>query len=146
MRLAIGCDPNAMELKENIIRVCRSMQHEVEDFGSEDPVYANTAIRVARYVASKQADRGILICGTGLGMSIAANKVKGAYAALLCDVYSAERAVKSNNSNIACLGAFTLGNKLAEVLVRTWLSAEFEVGCASQEKVDRYVTYDRNRG
>lgn len=146
MKLAIGCDPNAMELKENIIRVCRSMQHEVEDFGSEDPVYANTAIRVARYVASRKADRGILICGTGLGMCIAANKVKGAYAALLSDVYSAERAVKSNNSNIACLGAFTLGDKLAEVLVRTWLSAEFEAGSASQEKVDRYVTYDRNRG
>lgn len=106
MRIAVGCDPNAMDLKNNIIQICREMQYEVIDFGSEDPIYANTGIAVAQYVASGNADRGILACGTGLGMSIAANKVKGAYAALLSDVYSAKRAVKSNNSNIACLGAF----------------------------------------
>lgn len=73
------------------------------DFGSDDPIYANVAIKVAEAVSRKEYDRGILICGTGLGVSIAANKVKGAYAALITDVYSAERARKSNNANIACL-------------------------------------------
>lgn len=76
------------------------------DFGSDDPIYANVAIKVAEAVSRKEYDRGILICGTGLGVSIAANKVKGAYAALITDVYSAERARKSNNANIACFGAF----------------------------------------
>lgn len=79
------------------------------DFGSDDPIYANVAIKVAEAVSRKEYDRGILICGTGLGVSIAANKVKGAYAALITDVYSAERARKSNNANIACFGAFTIG-------------------------------------
>ena len=73
-------------------------------------IYANVAIKVAEAVSRKEYDRGILICGTGLGVSIAANKVKGAYAALITDVYSAERARKSNNANIACFGAFTLGS------------------------------------
>ena len=81
-------------------------------------------------------DGGILICGTGLGVSIAANKVKGAYAALLSDVYSAERARKSNDANIACFGAFTIGIRLMEKLAETFLTSEFEPGCASQPKVD----------
>ncbi len=72
-------------------------------------IYANTAIKVAEAVARKSFDKGILICGTGIGMTISANKVVGAYAALLTDCYSAERASKSNNANIACFGAFTIG-------------------------------------
>ena len=108
------------------------------------PIYANTAIKVGTAVASGEADRGILICGTGLGMSIAANKVKGAYAALLTDVYSAERAVKSNDSNIACL-AFTIGEKLAVELIRCWLSASFDPNTASAEKVKKYKEYDVER-
>lgn len=145
MKLAIGCDPNAMDLKRSILDLCTSLGHEVTDMGSDDPIYANTAFAVAEAVAAGTYDRGILICGTGLGMSIAANKVKGAYAALLSDVYSAQRAMKSNQSNIACLGAFTIGEKLALELVKTWLSCEFEPGCSSQPKVDRYREYDNAR-
>ena len=125
--------------------LAEKLGHEVEDYGSDDPVYANTAIRVAEAVAAGQAERGVLVCGTGLGMSIAANKVQGAYAALLTDVYSAQRAVLSNDSNIACLGAFTIGTKLAEELLKTWLGCRFEPGCASQVKVDRYKTYDQEQ-
>ena len=77
---------------------------EVTDFGSEDPIYANVAIDVAEAVAAKEYDRGILICGTGIGVSIAANKVKGAYAALVSDVYSAQRAKLSNDANICVSG------------------------------------------
>lgn len=145
MKLIFGCDPNATALKQDLMALAEKLGHEVEDYGSDDPIYANTAIRVAEAVAAGQAERGVLVCGTGLGMSIAANKVRGAYAALLTDVYSAQRAVLSNDSNIACLGAFTLGTKLAEELLKTWLGCRFESGCASQVKVDRYKTYDQER-
>ena len=145
MKLIFGCDPNATALKQDLMALAVKLGHEVEDYGSGDPIYANTAIRVAEAVAAGQAERGVLVCGTGLGMSIAANKVQGAYAALLTDVYSAQRAVLSNDSNIACLGAFTIGTKLAEELLKTWLGCRFEPGCASQVKVDRYKTYDRER-
>ena len=83
MKIAIGCDPNAEEAKQEIIAYIEKKGYgEVTDFGSEDPIYANVAIDVAEHVASGEYDRGVLICGTGLGVSIAANKVKGAYAAL----------------------------------------------------------------
>lgn len=145
MKLIFGCDPNAAALKQDLMALAEKLGHEVADYGSDDPIYANTAIRVAEAVAAGQAERGVLVCGTGLGMSIAANKVQGAYAALLTDVYSAQRAVLSNDSNIACLGAFTIGTKLAEELLKTWLGCRFEPGCASQVKVDRYKTYDQER-
>jgi ribose 5-phosphate isomerase B len=86
MKIAIGCDPNAQAFKEQLIPYIISLGHEVEDFGSDDVIYANTAIRVGEAVAAKKYDRGILICGTGIGISIAANKVKGAYCALVTDV------------------------------------------------------------
>ena len=145
MKIGIGCDPNAAALKTTLIKLCESLGHEVADMGSDDPIYANTAIAVAESVARGEFDRGILVCGTGLGMSIAANKVKGAYAVLLTDVYSAKRAILSNDSNIACLGAFTIGERLACDLVKVWLSCDFVNGCASQLKVDRYKSYDAGR-
>ncbi|NLC25418.1 MAG: RpiB/LacA/LacB family sugar-phosphate isomerase, partial [Fastidiosipila sp.] len=83
MKIAIGCDPNAAELKKIIIELVEDLGHEVTDMGSDDPIYANVAAETARRVASKEFDRGIVICGTGIGVSIAANKVKGAYCALL---------------------------------------------------------------
>lgn len=145
MKIAIGCDPNAAEVKNRLIEHLRGEGYEIEDFGSDDAIYANTAIRVAEAVAAGQAERGILLCGTGIGMSIAANKVQGAYAALLSDVYSAERAVKSNNANIACLGAFTLGYKVIESLASIWLNAVYVDGTGSAKKIARYIEYDRSR-
>lgn len=146
MKIAIGCDPNAQEAKEQMMKYIESKGYgEVTDFGSEDPIYANTAIRVAEAVASKEYDRGVLICGTGLGVSIAANKVKGAYAALLSDTYSAKRARLSNDANIACMGAFTTGEKEREEMIDAFLSSEFVKGCSSQPKVDAFVEYDMNR-
>lgn len=145
MRIAFGCDPNAVDLKIDLMDMCSKMGHSVLDMGSDDPIYANTAIAVAETVANEECDRGVLVCGTGLGMSIAANKVKGAYAALLTDVYSAQRAVLSNNTNIACMGAFTIGKKLAEELLNTWLSSTFDINSSSSKKVERYMSYDRDR-
>lgn len=135
--IAIGCDPNAIMMKENLIQVCKELGHHIIDMGSEDPIYANTAFRVAESVVDGRANRGILICGTGIGMSIAANKVKGAYAALVTDAYSAERARKSNDTNIICFGALTLGPKVAEGLLRIWLTSEFIQGSPSEIKVKR---------
>ncbi len=113
MKAIFGSDPNAVQMKVGLMETARRLGWETEDYGSMDAIYANTVIAVAEAVAAGKAERGVLLCGTGLGMSIAANKVKGAYAALLTDVYSAQRAILSNDSNIACMGAFTLGEKLA---------------------------------
>lgn len=146
MKIAIGCDPNAEAAKAEMISYLESKGYgEVVDFGSEDEIYANTAFAVANAVADGACDRGILICGTGIGVSIAANKVKGAYAALLSDVYSAKRARLSNDANIACFGAFTTGKKHREEMIDAFLSSEFVPGCASQPKVDAFVKYDRER-
>lgn len=146
MKIAVGCDPNAQAAKEQIIRYIKSKGYgEVIDYGSEDPVYANTAIKVAEAVASQECQRGILLCGTGIGVSIAANKVRGAYAALLTDVYSAKRARLSNDANIACMGAFTTGSKVREELVDAFLTNEFVRNGASQPKVNAFVSYDLNR-
>lgn len=146
MKIAIGCDPNAEEAKNRIMEyIRREGLGEVTDFGSTDTVYAHVAFEVARAVAGQKYDRGILICGTGIGMSIAANKVKGAYAALVTDSYSAKRARLSNDANILCLGAFTVGDKVREELVAAFLMNEFVAGCPSQNKVDAYKEYDRER-
>lgn len=142
MKILFGCDPNAVELKNELMAFSRELGHDAVDFGSEDPIYANTAIRVARAVAAGEGERGVLLCGTGIGMSIAANKVQGAYAALLTDAYSAQRAILSNDSNIACIGALTVGSKLARLLLETWLGLEFDPESRSSEKVARYKEYD----
>lgn len=146
MKIAIGCDPNAEEAKQELIRFMEERQYgEVTDIGSDDPIYAHVAIEVAERVAAKEYDCGILLCGTGIGVSVAANKVKGAYAALVSDIYSAYRARLSNNANIICMGAFTTGKMVREKLVDAFLTSEFVPGCASQPKVDAYVDYDNGR-
>lgn len=142
MRVVIGYDPNAGSHARVARDVCESMGITVVDMRGEDPIYANTAIRAANMIVSGQADRGILICGTGIDMSIAANKVRGVYAALISDAYSAVRAEKSNNANIACFGAFTLDEKVMESLLRIWLSAEYQDGTPSAPKVQRIVAYE----
>lgn len=142
-KIAIGCDPNAAELKEIIKEHLEQLGYEHEDYGSDDTVYANVAIEVAEAVARGDHDRGILICGTGIGVSIAANKVPGAYAALCSDTYSAERARKSNNANIMTMGSQVIGPELAKTLVTTWMRSEYTPGGRSEPKVQRILEYDR---
>lgn len=141
-KIAIGADPNAGELKSYLMEVCKDLGHQVIDMGDEDAIYANTAIKVAKQVANGSADKGILLCGTGIGMSIAANKVHGAYAALLTDAYSAEKARTSNNTNIACLGAFTIGREVAKKILGIWLTADFDFASPSAKKVQRIIDYE----
>jgi ribose 5-phosphate isomerase B len=144
--IAIGSDPNATAMKAVVVKVLKELGHTVQDYGSDDAIYANVAITVAEAVAAGKHDRGILICGTGVGMSIAANKVPGAYAALVSDAYSAERAAKSNNANIITLGAFTVGTEVAKVLVKTWMQSQWTPGTPSQPKVDRILEYEMKKG
>jgi ribose 5-phosphate isomerase B len=141
LTVAIGCDPNAATLKEIIMKQLKEMGYAVKDFGSDDPIYARVAFDVGEAVAAKSFDRGILLCGTGIGMSIAANKVPGIYAALCADAYSAERAIKSNNSNVLTIGAFTTGTEVAKQIVRTWMEARWQPGTSSEPKVACYMEY-----
>lgn len=142
MKVAIGCDPNAMSYKDVLKPFIEGLGHEVIDFGSEDPIYAHTAIKVAEAVAGKICDRGVLICGTGIGVSIAANKVKGAYAALISDVYQAQRAQLSNNANIVTMGAQVIGIELAKCLVKEYLQNTFDSNSRSAVKVQAIVDYE----
>ncbi len=144
-KVAIGCDPNASERKQVIIDYLSELGYEWEDYGSEDTVYANVGFKVAEAVAGGKHDRGILICGTGIGMSIAANKVPGVYAALCADAYSTERSRKSNNANIMTMGAFTIGSQLARTLVKVWMESEYTPGGRSEPKVQRIVDYANER-
>jgi ribose 5-phosphate isomerase B len=140
-KVAIGCDPNASGLKNIIVDQLKELGYECEDYGSEDPIYANVAFDVAEAVASGKHDRGILVCGTGIGMCIAANKVPGAYAALCTDPYSTERSRKSNNANIMTMGAQTIGPQVAKTLVKIWMESEYTPGGRSEPKIKRIYEY-----
>ena len=143
-KIAIGCDPNAAGLKEVVKQHLTDLGYEYEDYGSEDPIYANVAIKVAEQVAAGAHDRGILICGTGVGMCIAANKVPGAYAALCADAYSTERSIKSNNANIMTMGSQVTGSELAKSLVSIWMASEYVPGGRSQPKIQRIYDYAKD--
>lgn len=142
MKLAVGCDPNAESFKREMIEFLRYMGHEVCDFGSDDVIYANVAVKVAEAVAAKEYERGILFCGTGIGVMLAANKVKGAYAANICNVYSAKRACLSNNCNIVTIGCQVTGNMLAKEMLAAYLDCNYVRNERSGEKVDAIVNYE----
>jgi len=142
MKVAIGCDPNAADLKNVLIPYITSLGHECVDYGSDDPIYANTAFKLAEDVAKGVCERGILICGTGIGVSIAANKVKGAYAACVSNIYQAQRAQLSNNANIITMGSQVTGSELAKCFVKEYLSLTYDPNSRSASKVDRIVAYE----
>ena len=145
MKIAFGCDPNATEFKLQLMDYVKELGHEVADFGSDDPIYANTAIEVAQAVAGGKYDRGIVVCGTGIGVSIAANKVKGAYAACIHDVYQAQRAELSNHANIITMGSQVIGIQLAKELVKEYLSVEWDPNCRSVDKVQRIIDFENEQ-
>lgn len=145
MKIAFGCDPNAQDFKVELMEFVKGLGHEVEDFGSEDPIYANTAIKVAQAVAAKEYDRGIVVCGTGIGVSIAANKVKGAYAACIHDIYQAQRAELSNHANIITMGSQVIGIQLAKMMVKEYLSCTFDPNGRSGDKVQRIIDFENEQ-
>ena len=131
MRIALGCDHRGLKLKQVIIGLLDELGHDYQDFGgyNTDPVdYPDIAKQVAEAVASGEFDQGILICSSGIGMSIAANKVRGIRAALCCTTFGAERARRHNDANVLCLGQDTLDIASALDIVRVYLSTTFEGG------------------
>ena len=138
MRIAIGCDHRGLKLKQFAIELIAEMEHGYEDFGcyTTDSVdYPDIAKKVAEAVARGDFERGILICSTGIGMSIAANKVSGIRAALCHDAFSARRARQHNDANILCLGAGEEQGLIPEI-VDAFLASEFE-GDRHQRRVDK---------
>jgi len=145
MKIAIGCDHNALELKKVIIDLLKEKKVEYEDFGTftEDPIdYPDIAKKVAYAITEGRFERGILLCGTGLGMAMAADKVRGIRAAACCNIYQAERAIKSNNAQIMTLGAQVIGKELAKMLVIAWLNSEFQGG-RSERKVKKIMEIEK---
>ena len=130
MRIAIGCDHRGLDFKQSVIQIVTQMGHSCTDMGcytTESVDYPDIAQRVAEAVAQGDFDYGILICDTGIGMSIAANKVKGVRAALCHDVFSASRARQHNDANILCLAVRSNPESAVEI-VDTFLSTRFEGG------------------
>lgn len=131
MKIAIGCDHGGYEMKHEIIKSLEQNGHTVSSFGTDDNTavdYPDVALEVAREVLSGNAQKGILICGTGIGISIAANKVKGIRAALCTDEFMTRYTVMHNDSNVLCLGARVIGTGKAIEMVETFLNTEFEGG------------------
>ena len=131
MKIAIACDHSALDLKKEVKNLLAGRGLECEDFGTYTadschyPIYG---ARAAQAVADGKCDLGIVICGTGIGMSMVANKVKGIRCALCSDTYSAKMTRIHNNSNVLALGARVIGVELAKEIVTAWLDAEFEGG------------------
>ncbi len=145
MRIAMGADISGYPLKEYVKSHLQEQGHEIIDFGvasDQDVDYPEVAEPVARAVASGEVDRAVLVCGTGLGMAIVANKVHGVRAAPVSDPYSAERAIKSNDARVLCLGALVVGQNVAPLLVDHWLAGEF-AGGGSGRKVAKIQDLDR---
>lgn len=139
MRLAIGCDHGGFELKQEIIKFLESEGHEIKDFGTHSAKscdYPDIALPVAEAVVAKEFEFGILICGTGIGIGIAANKVPGVRAALCSDTFSAHATRQHNNANILTLGQRVVGAGLALDIVKTFISSEFE-GDRHQKRIDK---------
>lgn len=133
MNIIIGCDNAAVEYKQTIMAMLEEKGIPCEDMGcggSEDPtVYPEIARRVCeRMLQAGEDTRGILICGTGIGMSICANKFPGIRAAVCHDIFSTERSILSNDCSVMCMGARVIGKELAKVLVNRWLELEFKDG------------------
>ena len=135
MKIALGCDHGGINLKEAIKKYLVDKNIEVKDFGTHNNNsvnYPEYATKVSKAVISKECDLGILCCGTGIGMSIAANKHKGIRAAVVGDCFSAKATREHNDTNILCLGERVIGEGLALTIVDTWLNAEFQGGRHSE--------------
>lgn len=143
MKIAIGSDHRGYEVKRRLVTLLERLGHEVLDVGpaSGDSVdYPDFAFQVAQAVSQARVDRGILICGTGIGMCIAANKVPGVRAAPCHDSITAEMSRRHNDANVLCLSADLLGGELLDRMVRIWLETEFEAGRHARrvEKITKF--------
>ena len=148
MRVAIGADHAGFALKEHLVGTLRDLGHEVIDMGtdSEEPVdYPPIMAGVARAVARGEADRGIVLGGSGQGEQIAANKVRGIRAALCNDLYTARLSIEHNDANVLSMGGRIVGFGLADEIVKLWLDSEFDGG-RHQRRIDQITAIENEQG
>ena len=144
MRIAIGCDEAAWILKDKMKEYLEKEGHIIDDYGTvngEPVLYPDIATEVCHSIIRGENERGILLCGTGIGMAIAANKVKGIRAAVGHDLFSVQRSRRSNDAQVLTFGSRVIGEHLALELLKVWMNCEFEGG-GSAEKVDRIKFYE----
>jgi ribose 5-phosphate isomerase B len=142
MKIAVACDHAGFPLKELVLEIVRCAGHETLDLGtdSKEPVdYPDYAEKLGRMIQTGQAERGILLCGSGVGACIAANKLKGVYAGICHDTYSAHQGVEHDNMNVLCLGPRVIGSGLVAELVKSFLSARFIGNDPGQDRHARRV-------
>jgi ribose 5-phosphate isomerase B len=146
MKIAVGNDHRGVGVKSRIIGLLRDLGHDVVDLGACSAAasadYPDSALLVARQIGSGQAERGLLICATGHGMCIAANKVAGVRAANCRDLIDAELSRRHNDANILCLSADLIGEELIEKIIRTWLETDFEGGRHAR-RLEKIANYER---
>jgi ribose 5-phosphate isomerase B len=148
MRIALGSDHRGYNVKQKIADLLRRFQHEVVDvgaYGLENVDYPDVAAIVAQKVSQGEVDRGILVCGTGIGMCIAANKFGGVRAAPCHDDITAEMSRRHNDLNVLCLSADLLGEKLIDRMVEIWLNTEFEGGRHAR-RVEKITNLEQTHG
>ena len=146
MKIAIACDHGALDMKNMLVSYLQGQGHTVTDFGTHTNAscdYPEFAAAAAQAVASGACERGIVLCTTGIGMSIAANKVKGIRCALLSDVVSARLTREHNDTNMMAMGAGIVGNILAQQIVDTWLDTEFSGGQRHQRRIDKMMALEK---
>jgi ribose 5-phosphate isomerase B len=142
MKIAVGCDHAGFPLKDAVIESVKAAGHEVLDVGtfSADAVdFPDLAKKVGEKIQSSEAERGILICGSGIGASIAANKMKGVYASICHDTYSAAQGVQHDAMNVLCMGGRVIGPELVKVLVSAFLNARYQGNDEGEERLARRV-------
>ncbi|MBN1534516.1 MAG: RpiB/LacA/LacB family sugar-phosphate isomerase [Spirochaetes bacterium] len=145
VKVAIDCDDAARELKGIIVGYLKEQGVDVTDLdyqGEGDALYPEIGYHLAEQIRNRRFDRGILLCGTGLGMAMIANKVEGVFAGTCHDVFSAERLKKSNDANVLTMGSRVIGPELAKMIVKAWLDSDFQGG-GSQPKVEQMRALER---
>ena len=146
MKVSIGCDHGALELKNKVVPYLQSKGYEVVDFGTytaDSCDYPEFAAAAARAVASGECDKGIVLCTTGIGVSITANKIDGIRCALLSDVWSAKMTRLHNDTNMMAIGAGVVGTNLALEIIDTWLGTEFSGDARHQRRIDKLMELEK---
>lgn len=146
MKIAIGCDHGALDLKNTLIAHLKEKGYEVKDFGTytkDSCDYPDFAAPAARAVASGECDRGIVLCTTGIGVSITANKIPGIRCALLSDKMSARLTREHNDTNMMAMGAGVVGEMLALEIADTWLGTEFSHADRHQRRIDKVMALEK---
>ena len=145
MKIAIGCDHGALDLKNKVVAHLQKKGFEVQDYGTytlDSCDYPDYAEKAAKAVASGECEKGIVLCTTGIGISIAANKIQGVRCALLHETWSAKMTREHNDTNMMALGAAVVGEMLALEIVDTWLGTEFSNEAKHQRRIDKVMALE----